>query len=210
MRSTKLVALMAFIGAALTCGAAGATDASTGVLRRMLALNSHLHAYTARIHVNIALRTFPYISPTLDGRYYHKEPGKDALVFATVPAIAKQFNKIYPRIESPARWNDVYSISFGGIESGTASFRLVPRVHGRVDHIDAKVDVNRGTISQMTWYYNDGGYAVLNEEYQQIRGNYVPSRQTGHVDVPHYKADVASTFSNFKLNANIPDSVFRQ
>ncbi|GAC1360694.1 MAG: hypothetical protein NVSMB31_20760 [Vulcanimicrobiaceae bacterium] len=176
----------------------------------MVTLNSRLHAYTARIHVDIILRTFPYISPSLDGRYYHKEPSKDALIFATVPAIAKQFNKIYPRIESAARWNEVYSVSFGGTQDGTASFKLVPRVHGRVDHVDAKVDVSRGTISQMTWYYNDGGYAVLNEEYQQIRGNYVPARQTGHVDVPHYKADVASTFSNFKLNAKIPDSVFRQ
>lgn len=202
---------MMLVGAVVAVrDAGGAIDTSSGVLRRMLALNSHLHAYTARIHVDIALRTFPYISPSLDGKYYHKEPSRDALVFATVPALAKQFNKVYPRIESPARWSSVYAVTFDGTENGTATFKLVPRIHGRVDHIDAKVDMQTATISQMTWYYNDGGYAVLNQEYQQIRGNYVPARQTGHVDVPHYKADVASSFSNFKLNPSIPDSIFRQ
>ncbi len=207
-----MAALIALIsaGSLVTSATSATADTSSGVLRRMLALNPHLRAYTARIHVDIALRTFPYITPSLDGRYYHKEPNKDALVFATVPSLAKQFNKVYPRIEAPARWNTVYYVTFDGTENGIATFKLVPRIHGRIDHIDAKVDAQTATISQMTWYYNDGGYAVLNQEYQQIHGNYVPARQTGHVDVPHYKADVASSFSNFKINANIPDSVFRQ
>ncbi len=204
-----LAALLCGVGALLTpCGATGQTSAE--IMRRMSALNPKLRAYTARVHVNVALRTFPYISPSLDGKYYHKEPNKDALIFATVPALAKQFNKVYPRIESASRWNRVYFVSLASNSDATAVFKLVPRVHGRIDHIDAKVDLLTATVLQMTWYYNDGGYAELNQQYTQIHGNYVPSHQTGHVELPAYKADVDSSFSNFILNPKISDSVFKQ
>jgi hypothetical protein len=35
-------------------------------------------------------------------------------------------------------------------------------------------------------------------------------RQTGHVDLPAYKADVTSAFSDYKLNVAIQDSVFQE
>ena len=47
-------------------------------------------------------------------------------------------------------------------------------------------------------------HAVL----RQIGGNYVVKTQTGKVDIPHYNADVNSTFSNYKINVPVPDSVF--
>lgn len=180
------------------------------MLSRMTTLNSHLRAYQANIHVDIALHTFPYISPSLDGTYYHKEPSKDKIAFNTVPAIAAQFNKIYPHVESPSRWTKVFVISNQGDEGGQTSFKLVPRIRGRVDHITVKVDDKTATIVQMTWNYVDGGSATLDQTFTQVKGYYVPASQKGHVDFPNYKADVSSEFSNFKINPSIPDSVFKQ
>ncbi|GAC1651624.1 MAG: hypothetical protein NVS9B12_00110 [Vulcanimicrobiaceae bacterium] len=199
-----LLALLTFGGGPAPIGASG------DLLTRMTALNPHLRSYEATIHVDIALHTFPYISPSLDGTYYHKEPSKDKIAFNTVPAIAAQFNKIYPHVESPSRWKKVFAITNQGDDGTQTTFKLVPRVRGRVDHITVKADDKTATVVQMTWNYNDGGFATMNQTFTQVKGNYVASGQTGHVEVPNYKADVVSSFSNFRLNPSIPDSVFKQ
>lgn len=210
MKHMRFCAILLLLLGEAFCAARQPVAASGDMLARMAALNPHLHAYQANIHVDIALHTFPYISPSLDGTYYHKEPSKDKIAFNTVPAIAAQFNKIYPHVESPSRWKRVFVITNQGDDGTRTTFKLVPRIRGRIDHITVKVDDKTATIGQMTWNYNDGGFATLTQTFTQIKGNYIASSQTGHVEVPNYNADVVSSFSNFKLNPSIPDSVFRQ
>ena len=208
MKHLPLAGALSF--ALLLLGSApGPTRAGDDMLARMSALNPHLRTFEASIHVDIALHTFPYISPSLDGTYYHKEPSKDKIAFYTVPALAAQFNKIYPHVESPSRWTKVFVVTPLGDDGLQTTFKLVPRIHGRVDHISVKVDDKTATIAQMTWNYIDGGSATLDQTFTRVNGYYVPSSQRGHVDVPNYKADVASTFSNFKINPPLSDSVFR-
>lgn len=180
------------------------------MLSRMTALNPHLRTLEASVHVYIALHTFPYISPTLNGTYYHKEPSKDKIAFHTVPVIAKQFDKVYPHVESASRWEAVYFVTYQGDDGDQTTFKLVPRIRGRIDHITAKVDDKTATIDEMLWDYNDGGYARLDQSFTVVDGNYVLKTQTGHVEVPNYTADLTSSFSNYKLNLPIPDSVFQQ
>jgi outer membrane lipoprotein-sorting protein len=209
----RLGALIAAITSLSLAFAAPSAAQNSGdqLLQRMSDQASHVRSYTADVHADISMKTFPYLSPSLDGQYYHKEPNKDKLIFTSgLPSIAKQFSKVYPHVESPSRWSAVYVVTNQGDADGTTSFKLVPRKHGRVDHIDAKVDDKTATIVSMKWNYIDGGYATLDQQYSTVNGSYIVSKQSGHVEVPHYTADVVSTYSNFKLNANIPDSVFKE
>ncbi|MDQ2681050.1 MAG: hypothetical protein M3Y21_08525 [Candidatus Eremiobacteraeota bacterium] len=205
------IAVCAALALGMLTSAGMRGQAEPSMLSRMLAVNPSLHSYQAAIHVDIALKTFPYLSPSLDGMYYHKDPNKNKLVFQSgLPAIAKQFDKLYPRIEGPAQWKTVYFVTQTGDDGTNTSFKLVPRIHSRISHIDVKVDDKTATTSTMQWNYNDGGYATLNQTYALVNGNYLPTAQTGHVEVPSYIADVKSSFSNFKLNPSIPDSFFKQ
>ncbi|MBV9972554.1 MAG: hypothetical protein JO135_04395, partial [Candidatus Eremiobacteraeota bacterium] len=90
-------------GAALALAAVAATPTpspgSSDMLARMASVNPHLRTLEASVHVDIALHTFPYLNPSLDGTYYHKEPSKDKIAFRTVPVLAKQFDKVYPHVE---------------------------------------------------------------------------------------------------------------
>lgn len=197
-------------GATRTAGAQTPTPAAD-LLARMSAQNSGVQSYTATIHADIAMHTFPYLSPKLEGTYYHKEPSKNKIVFTSgLPFLAKQFSKVYPEVESPSRWNDVYVVSSEGDATGYTTFKLVPRKHGRIDHIDAKVNDQTAEVVSMRWNYNDGGYATLDQTYTPVQGHLLVTQQTGHFEVPHYNADLTSTFSDFKINAPIPDSVFTQ
>ncbi len=185
------------------------SPSSSAVLQRLIASTDGVRSYTASVHADIALRTFPFLSPSLDGTFYHKEPSRNKIVFTSgLPFIAKQFSKVYPEVESPSRWTQIYQISTESDAGGFTALKLVPRKHGRIDHIDAKIDDKTAELVSLRWNYNDGGYATLDQSYGNIQGHELVTEQTGHVEVPHYTADLKSTFSGFKINANIPDSVF--
>jgi hypothetical protein len=183
-----------------------ATD--TDLYHRMTQVNAHLRSYKADLHADVAMKTFPFVSPSLDGNIYYRQPDKEAVVFDTVPALAAQFKKVYPRIEPPALWPTIYNLTILGDDSGVTTFRLVPKKHGRVSHLDVKTDDSSATIKSMTWTYEDGGYVTFDQTLQKQNDNYLLKSMTGHVELPSYKADVSLAYSNYKLNVDIADSVF--
>lgn len=207
----SIVALLSFWVSSVAAQPAGAEASSSALLQRMIANADGVKSYTASIHTDVAMHTFPYLSPTLEGTYYHKEPSRNKIVFTSgLPFIAKQFSKIYPEVESASRWTDVYVMSTESDADGFTLFKLIPRKHGRIDHIDAKVDDKTAQVVSLRWNYNDGGYATLDQSYGDVQGHPLVTEQSAHVEVPHYNADVKSRFSDFKINANIPDSIFLQ
>lgn len=205
--AAALFAFCALLAGALV-PASAQNSTITDLIRRMAAADD-VRSYTASVHADIAMHTFPYLSPSLDGTYYHKEPSKNKIVFTSgLPFIAKQFSKVYPEVESPGNWLQKYYVSLEDAQSGYTTLKLVPRKHGRIDHIDAKIDDATADLVQLRWNYNDGGYATLDQTYGVIQGHRLVTQQTGHFEVPRYNADLKSTFTAFKINASIPDSVF--
>ena len=100
---------MAIVSLALSVTApAGAQD---DLIARMSAINPNLHAFSAVMHVNVAMKSFPFMTFALEGTYYHQAPDKDKVVFSSgVPAVAQQFDKLYAHIEPPSRWRDLYDV----------------------------------------------------------------------------------------------------
>jgi outer membrane lipoprotein-sorting protein len=180
------------------------------LFRRMVALNAALRSYKADVHLDVALKTFPFISPSLDGNVYYEKPDKQAVVFDTVPALAAQFKKVYPKVDPPSRWLARYDVAVLDDSGGVTTFRLVPKVNGRVEHLDVKADDAKATIVEYTWTYKDGGYIAFDQSFETIGGNFLVQKQTGHVELPAYKAEVTSSFSNYKLNVSLDDSVFQE
>ncbi|MGH7708595.1 MAG: hypothetical protein ACREM8_03570 [Vulcanimicrobiaceae bacterium] len=229
IRRSKLtdVFALAAIGAVLALGSAAsaATDQTatatakvpanlpseaSALLKRMTQLNTGLRSYKADLHAEIALKTFPFISPSLDGNVYYKAPDQEAAVFDTVPALASQFKKVYPRIPAPMNWPKIYTITTLGDSGGLTTFRLVPIKNGRVERLDVKVDDANATIASYIWTYKDGGSISFQQSFKTIDGNYLVDKQVGHVDLPAYKADVTNVLSNYKLNVPVADSVFAE
>jgi len=185
-------------------------DAQNALYKRMVALNGTVRSYRADVHLDVALKTFPFISPSLDGNVYYKKPDREAVVFDTVPALASQFKKVYPKVDPPARWLALYDVGVVGDENGATLFRLVPKRNGRVEHLDVTVDDSSATIKSYTWTYKDGGSVSFDQKFTAQAGAYLVAQQIGHVDLPSYKADVTSNFKNYRLNVAIDDTVFSQ
>jgi hypothetical protein len=183
--------------------------AAATLLARMAVVNPGLDTFTATMHAHVAMKSFPFLSADLVGTYYHKEPDKNKVVFNSgVPLMAQQFDKLYAHIESPSQWPEIYDVKMTSDDGKTAHFKLVPRKHGNIEHIDATVDDKSATVTAMRWSYNNGGYAEMTNRYHRVEGYLVVDSQTGHVQEPGYAADIESTIDGYKMNPPLSDGVF--
>ena len=206
-RSFALLAAAAFAALAVPSLSASAQD---DLFARMQHVNNGLNTYQADVTVAIKMNTFPYLSPTLEGKAYYKRPDKNAVQFQSVPALAGQLKKVVGQMEPPSDWPKLYEWTKTSDDGSTAMFKLVRKKNGRIDHVDVKVDDKTATVSEMTYFYKeDGGSIKFTNTYDQINGNYLVKAQTGKVDIPHYNADVSSTFANYKINVPVNDAVFK-
>jgi outer membrane lipoprotein-sorting protein len=202
----RLTLAVALITGSIAADAPGADG--NAVYSRMQRVNADLKSYQADLHVDVTTHGFPFISPSLDGKAYFEQPDKNAVVFETVPALASEFKKVYPQLEPPSEWSTVYDVTPVADNGTTAQFRLVRKKSGRIDHVDVTVDDRTATVTSMAYIYKDGGTISFQQTYAVLNGNYVIKSQTGTVDLPSYHADVASSFSNYKLNVPIDQGVF--
>jgi hypothetical protein len=202
----------AFLTAVALLGAAAPAEnpsSSGDLLARMQRVNAGLSTYQADVTVAVATHGPPYISPTLQGKVYFKKPDKNAVVFDTIPLLAQQAKHVVGQMEPPADWPAVYDVTPTGDDGTTASFKLVRKKTGRIEHVDVKVDDKTATVTGMTYHYTDGGSIAFTQSYDEIGGNYLIKQQNGKVTTPNYNADVSSTFSNYKVNVPVDDKVFQ-
>jgi hypothetical protein len=177
---------------------------------RMLAVNSSVKTIEANVELRVAFRSFPFIKHSLEGSYYYKRPDKQVVVFDTVPALAKEFKKVYPNVDPPSAWKRLYTFGVVSDENGVTTFRLVPIVNSRIESLDVKVDDATATVSGYTWTYKDGGYVTFDQTVASVDGAYVVTEQTGRVELPAYKVDTSAAFSNYKINVALQDSLFKE
>jgi outer membrane lipoprotein-sorting protein len=203
----KLAGLLIALGCALPLRTAAADD----LLSRMSTVNPDLHSYTATLHAHVALTTFPFIATDIVATYYHKDPDLDKLqVTSGLPIIAQNFSKLFGHMEPPSRWNDLYTVTKSGDDGKTTNLTLVPRTPGNVKKIEVLVDNLSATIESMRWEYINGGWVAMTEHYGVIQGNTMVTSQTGHVEEPGYIGDVTTTLSGYRINPDLPDSLFSQ
>ncbi|GAC1576232.1 MAG: hypothetical protein NVS3B7_09060 [Candidatus Elarobacter sp.] len=210
-RTFSLLAAAAFVAiSAPTFTSAASAQGEGDLYARMQRVNSGLKSYQADVQVAIKMNTFPFLSPTLDGKAYFKKPDRSAVQFQSVPALAGQLKKVVGQMEQPSEWPKLYDVSPTGDDGTTATFKLVRKKNGRVDHVDVKVDDKSATVTEMTYVYKeDGGSIRFTNTYDQIGANYVIKTQIGKIDIPRYNADISSTFANYKINVAISDAVFK-
>ena len=205
---TRLALALALTAASITAAPAATGGDAAAVYARMQKVNANLKSFQADFHVDVTTHGFPFISPSLDGKAYFEQPDKNAVIFDSVPALANAFKKVYPQLEPPAEWPQIYDVSPVADDGTTAQFRLVRKKNGRIDHVDVSVDDRTATVTSMGYIYKDGGTISFQQTYSLVDGNYVIKAQTGKVDLPQYHADVASSFTNYKLNVRIDQQVF--
>ena len=182
------------------------------VVQRVAAQNASLQSYSARIAFDINLHAFVAIHPTLHATYYFKRPDKAELDFDTVPALAQQFEHLYASLASPDTWPAIYNIRFSHPPLAGKPYELtmVPKKTGNVDRVLVSIDPRNAAIVRMEWRYKNGSWIVLQQTNGKIGDYVLPQGQIGDFNLPAYKAHIVATYSDYRINIPIPDSVFKQ
>jgi hypothetical protein len=190
-----------------------APETPDAVIAKMLERNPSLNSFTARVHVDMRMLNFPFLSPVLDGTSYYKRPNSYEVVFDRVPGYAKGFEKLFDDVGDPISWQRDQNLT---LEAGkqlygrpVIALYMTKKIHSTIlDHTIAYIDPDTYELLQMEWHYTSGGTIVMRQWYRREGGYSVLSQQHVEIDIPHVRAVGDSTFGPYQTNVAIDTSVF--
>jgi anti-sigma B factor antagonist len=213
-RFVAALAAAAFaLGSLLGTRASAETEPSpSDVVAQITGANAAMQSYQATVSVDFHLRTFPFVSEHLDGTTYFKRPDDFEVVFRKVPGYAKGFDRLYSDIDDPSSWERRFDMSFVGDKTieghRDVVLRLVQKVRGMIDHEDVAIDPAAAHIDGMAWHYYNGGVIEMTQQYQRVGDFEVLAKQHAVIAIPFVHAAADATYSDYKTNVAIDDSVF--
>lgn len=182
------------------------------IVARVVERNPSLTTYQGRLHVDLAMTTFPFYRTRLDGTTYYKRPSNYEVVFDRVPALAKGFEKMFTDIGDPSNWEKRFVVTYQGETpySGRKDLelRLVQRVRGMIDHETVLVDPGAWTIDSIRYDYYNGGHITMTQTFRDVGGYSMVSEQHAEIAIPYAKAVAHGTYSDYKTNVALDDAVF--
>jgi outer membrane lipoprotein-sorting protein len=213
----KRYRMLSLFGAlALAAGLAAPAAAQTSpaaILAGIAARNPSLQSYQARVHVNVHMLNFPWLSPKLDGTSYFKRPDKYEVVFDRVPSYAHGIDKLFGTIDDVATWLKEWNIGYDGVQNvdGKPLFalRMTKKIYSdQIEDTVAYVDPATFQVDRMDWHYRNGGTITMTQTYRE-QGNYnLVSSQHAEIHIPHVHAVADATYAAYQTNVAVSDSVF--
>jgi hypothetical protein len=205
MRLVQLVMFGTIVACATISPAAGQTfDARTDpVYQKVLDVNKGLQSYTA--HIAVETRVF-FGHFGLDGTVYRRGD-QSIIVFDRVPSIARSAVNNMPTISGPGDWPRRYAMSIAAQTSDTTTFRLIPLRAENARSIDVVVSNASGLALEYTWSNVNGQTITSDETYETIGGYELVRSCTTTTRGPGIHAASTTVFTNYALNATVPDSI---
>ncbi len=207
-----LYALLAMAVAGLALVAFGPASAATtpasdahGVIAKMIGREPALTSYTSRVHVDVHMQSFPYLSPKLDGTSTYRRNGSYEVVFDRMPSYAKSFSRLFNDVGDPAAWERDQNVTLDGTRSIDGhSFMvldLTKKIHSTIlTRTLAFVDPSNYELGRMEWDYTNGGTIVMQQTYRTEAGFTLLSSQHATIAIPHVRAIADATYGKYQTN----------
>ncbi|HEY0797667.1 MAG TPA: hypothetical protein VGD50_00885 [Candidatus Baltobacteraceae bacterium] len=182
------------------------------VVANVVAQNPLMHSYQADVTVACRLLGFPYLGARLEGRTYFKRPNNFEVVFTRLPSYGHGFERLYSDIGDPSNWPAVYDISLTDDvminDHRDIVLRLVKKIRGMIDHEDVAIDPVLWHIDNMQWFYYNGGYVSMSQDFRYEGSFLVLSAQHATIRIPHVHAMAEANYLDYHTNVAIDDAVF--
>ena len=190
-----------------------AQSSATAILAAVAARNPSLQTFQARVHVNVRMLNFPWLSPKLDGTSYFKRPDNYEVVFDRVPSYAHGINKLFGDIDDVAAWQKDWNIAYDGVQTVDGhplyALRMTKKVYSdQTTDTVAYVDPSTYQVVRMDWHYRNGGSITMTQTYRQQGAYSVVSTQHADIHIPHVHAVADATFGEYQTNVAVSDAVF--
>jgi outer membrane lipoprotein-sorting protein len=216
MKRNRILSLLALLAltASLAAPASAAAEASpSSILAGIASRNPALQSYQARVHVDIRMLNFPWLSPKLDGTSYYKRPGKYEVVFDRVPSYAHGIDKLFGTIDDVAEWVKDWNVAFDGVQNVGGhplyALRMTKKIYSdQIKDAVAYVDPSTFQVVRMDWEYRNGGTIAMTQTYRQQGAFNVVSTQHADINIPHVRAVANATYAQYEANVAVSDAVF--
>ncbi len=209
--AAALVAVLALLRFPASAAAPIPTDPSA-IVARVVERNPDLSSYEGRMHVDLKLTSFPFISRHFDASTYFKRPANYEVVFDRVPTYASGFAKLFTDVGDPTNWERRFRISFAGEQDVRGHrdvvLRLVQRVRGMIDHETVLIDPNAWAIDSIRYDYYNGGHVTMTQTFRQVGSYSLLAEQDAEIAIPHVRAVAHGTYTDYKTNVALDDAVF--
>jgi hypothetical protein len=211
LTAASFAAVLAFVGVPAFAAADHPTDPAS-ILAKVQERNPSLSSYQGRVHVDLRMTSFPFIRQHLDGTTYYKRPSNYEVAFDKVPTLAKGFDKMFADVGDPASWEKKFAITYEGEKEFNGrkaiELRLVQRVRGMIDHETVLIDPATWTIDSIRYDYYNGGHITMTQTFREVGGYSMLAEQNAEIAIPYAKAVAHGTYSDYKTNVAVDDSVF--
>jgi hypothetical protein len=161
-----------------------------------------VQSYTSKLHVDFALRSFPYLKFHLEGHIEYKRPNLYSVHFDHVPWFGKGFENMKMDPLEPQTWPDHYDVASIAHEGQRTLVEMRDKVAGNVKAIHAELDGDG--LRRIQWHYVSGGKIDVQVNPVIVDGIPVPATEDADIKLPAYHVVAHATFSDYKI---VTDSV---
>jgi hypothetical protein len=178
------------------CGLAPADEASK-IFAASAERTAPITSYTFKIHVDFALKSFPYAHFHLEGDGSFARPDLLSISFHHVPWFAKGFENVKLDPLEPQTWEQSYDIERLQHNGDRVDVEMQDRIKGHLKGVFASLDDDG--LRHVEWRYLNGGRIAVDVTPEHVDGYPLPSSEDADVQVPGYHVVAHATFTDYKL-----------
>ncbi len=161
------------------------------------ARSAPVQSYTSKLHVDFALRSFPYLKFHLEGHIEYKRPNLYSVHFEHVPWFGKGFENMKMDPLEPQTWPEHYDVASIARDGDRTAVEMRDKVSGNVKAIFAELDADG--LRRIQWHYTNGGRIDVHVNPQIVEGVPVPATEDADIKLPAYHVVAHATFSDYKI-----------
>ena len=158
---------------------------------------AQVQSYTSKLHVDFALRTFPYLKFHLEGHIAYKRPNLYSVHFDRVPWFGKGFENMKMDPLEPQTWPEHYDVASIVHDGERTNVEMRDKIAGNIKGIHAELDSDG--LRRIEWQYTNGGRIDVRVNPVVLEGVPVPATEDAEIKLPAYHVMAHATFSDYKL-----------
>jgi hypothetical protein len=194
---------IAALAGAIFLLAEGPPDEATRVIQMSGERSAAVKSYTFALHVDFALRSFPYLGFHLDGRGKWERPNLYSVSFRNVPWFAKGFENIKMDPLEPQTWPHDYDF-ISVTQNGTRHhIEMRDKTAGHLKGIHAELDGDG--LRRVQWLYLNGGKITVDINPVDVNGYPVPGTEQAEIQLPGYHVVAKARFDDYKIVTDADD-----
>ena len=156
-----------------------------------------VQSYTSKLHVDFALRSFPYLKFHLEGHIEYKRPNLYSVHFEHVPWFGKGFENMKMDPLEPQTWPEHYDVASIAHEGDRTHVEMRDKITGNVKGIHAELDGDG--LRRIQWQYHNGGRIDVHVNPSVVDGIPVPATEDADIKLPAYHVVAHATFTDYKI-----------